>query len=280
MTIRVLVAEGHRLVRDTLVRLLDEHDDIDVVAATGHGEAAVDLMMALQPDVAIVSVELPGLDGLQLCAETKRRACPGAAVLLLAAHVDASQVHRGLAAGAIGYVHKDDAVEELLAALRDVAAGRRHLSDTVQQAAEAPVSHADQAKYRALLDARSYQELLTAIEAVDGEALAAAPGVRAELSREVARRRAAAQAQLAPFEELTTREREVLAALVVGRSAEEIADEQVVSLPTVRSHIRGVLEKLGVNSQVAAVARAWQCGWAAEAVQSSARDHVGWAIST
>lgn len=263
MTIRVLVAEGHRLVRDSLVRLLDGQDDIDVVSETGQGDVAIDLIMALQPDVAIVALELPGLDGLQVCAETKRRACPAAAVLLLAAHVDAAKVHRGLAAGVDGYVHKDDAVEELLAALRAVAAGQRHLSATVQQATEAPVSDTEETTYRALLDARSYRELLAAIESVEGESLSAA---RAELSREVARRRAEAQARLAPFEALTMREREVLAALVVGRSADEIADEQVVSVATVRSHIRGVLDKLDVNSQVAAVALAWQLGWAAEVV--------------
>ena len=268
MTISVLVAEGHRLVRDSLVRLLDAHDDIEVVGETGRGDAAVDLLAALQPDVAIVGTELPGLDGLQLCAEAKRRACPETAVLLLAGHVDASTVHRGLAAGATGYVHKDDAVEELLTALRAVAVGRQHLSMTVQQAAEAPVAATGATSYQALLDARSYEELLTAIEAVDAQALAGAPAARAELSREVARRRAQAQARLAPFEALTPREREVLAALAVGRSADEIAEEQVVSVATVRSHIRGVLDKLGVNSQVAAVALAWQRGWAADAVPS------------
>jgi DNA-binding NarL/FixJ family response regulator len=73
--------------------------------------------------------------------------------------------------------------------------------------------------------------------------------------------RAGMRRALSPFERLTTREREVLAALVDGLSAEEIAETQFVALTTVRSQIRGVLQKLGVRSQLAAVAQANRVGW-------------------
>lgn len=73
--------------------------------------------------------------------------------------------------------------------------------------------------------------------------------------------RAGVRRALSPFERLTTREREVLAALVDGLSTEEIAETQFVSLTTVRSQIRGVLQKLGVRSQLAAVAQANRVGW-------------------
>jgi two-component system nitrate/nitrite response regulator NarL len=71
--------------------------------------------------------------------------------------------------------------------------------------------------------------------------------------------------RLAPFEQLTVREHEVLLALTLGHSAEEIAEAHYVSITTVRSHIRSILTKLGVNSQLAAVALAVRAGWTARA---------------
>jgi DNA-binding NarL/FixJ family response regulator len=87
-------------------------------------------------------------------------------------------------------------------------------------------------------------------------------GAREALIDELRIERAGQRRALSPFEQLTQRERDVLAALVEGMSAEEIADTQFVALATVRSQIRAVLRKLGVRSQLAAVAQANRVGWA------------------
>jgi DNA-binding NarL/FixJ family response regulator len=86
---------------------------------------------------------------------------------------------------------------------------------------------------------------------------------REELLSTLRAQRRERQEQLAPFARLTAREAEVLGDLMDGRAAEEIATTRFVSIATVRSHIRSILQKLDVNSQLAAVARAYRCGWSA-----------------
>lgn len=110
---------------------------------------------------------------------------------------------------------------------------------------------------------------LDEVEAALGDARDGLPligrNVREAMLEELRAHRASQQTALSPFEELTQREREVLALLIDGLSAEEIADTRYVALTTVRSQIRSVLRKLGVRSQLAAVARANRVGWALEA---------------
>lgn len=266
MMVRVLIAEEHRLVRETLVRLLDAQGDVEVVADTGRGDRALELIAALHPDVAILDAELPGLDPRQVCAELRRRGTPAGAISLTT-RVDAVTLHRSIAAGVGGHVAKGDSVEELLAAIRAVAHGSRYLSPSVQAAVDAPASTDTIASsLLQLLDAGSYAELMRALERVPHPQLEATSAGREVLMRELGRRQERAAADLEPFGALTPRERDVLAELVVGKSADEIASEHVLSLATVRTHIRGVLQKLDVKSQVAAVALAWQLGWAADAL--------------
>jgi DNA-binding NarL/FixJ family response regulator len=115
----------------------------------------------------------------------------------------------------------------------------------------------------------SFDELLAGIDAAfEGRLLPA--NRRQELVRELARWRAADRDRLAPFERLTQREREVLASLMGGQSAERIAADAVVSLATVRSQIRAILAKLGVNSQLSAVALARRAGWDLPAAEPGA----------
>jgi DNA-binding NarL/FixJ family response regulator len=107
----------------------------------------------------------------------------------------------------------------------------------------------------------SFDRLLWTVRScVRGEPLLTTQA-RDDLLAELRKRRKADAARLAPFESLTPRERRVLAALMDGWSAERMASEWVVSMPTVRSQIRAVLQKLGVGSQLAAVAAARAAGW-------------------
>lgn len=106
-----------------------------------------------------------------------------------------------------------------------------------------------------------FEALVDAIGRALEQGTLLAPGERDDLLGLLRAHRAAAEERLAPFAALTQRERDVLAALMEGRSAEEIANESVVALSTVRSQIRGVLTKLDVSSQLSAVALARRAGW-------------------
>jgi DNA-binding NarL/FixJ family response regulator len=106
-----------------------------------------------------------------------------------------------------------------------------------------------------------FDQLVDAVRVAAGHGSATSAAARAELLRELRRHRVADQARREPLEQLTPREREVLKLLTEGKSAVKIAGELVVSLATVRTQIRAVLTKLGVNSQLEAVAVARRSGW-------------------
>jgi two-component system, NarL family, nitrate/nitrite response regulator NarL len=109
--------------------------------------------------------------------------------------------------------------------------------------------------------AAPFEQLVAAVREAAGLGMLLTRGQRDQLLAELRRQRAADEERLRPFRSLTAREREVLAALMQGRSAERIAADAVVSLATVRSQIRSVLQKLQVNSQLQAVALARRSGW-------------------
>lgn len=132
MTIRVLVADDQAVVRDGVVLLLTSAEDIEVVGQAGDGNEAVRLAVAQRPDVALVDLRMPGLDGAQVTAEVLAAGI-GARVLILTTFADDDAVMPALRAGALGYLTKDATGEALLAAVRDVAAGRTVLDPAVQR---------------------------------------------------------------------------------------------------------------------------------------------------
>ena len=120
--IRVLVVDDHPLFRDGLAGLLSMVDGMEVVAAVGDGETAVSRAVELRPDVVLMDLNLPGTPGL----EATRRivaAAPGSAVLVLTMLDDESSVLAAMRVGARGYLLKEAAQDEVLAAIRTVAAG-------------------------------------------------------------------------------------------------------------------------------------------------------------
>jgi two-component system, NarL family, response regulator DesR len=122
--IRVLVAEDMRILRDTLVAVLDLEDDIDVVAQVADGEAIVPTVLADRPDVAVVDIDLPGADGLTAAA-VLREQCPQCRVLILTVLGRPGDLRRALAAHVSGFLAKDTPAGELVDAVRRVAAGER-----------------------------------------------------------------------------------------------------------------------------------------------------------
>jgi DNA-binding NarL/FixJ family response regulator len=129
--ITVLVADDQAVVRDGLVLLLSAADDIEVVAVAANGREAVDLALKHKPVVAMLDLRMPELDGTQVTIELARQA-PAIRVLILTTFADDDAVLPALRAGGAGYLTKDATGETLLAALRDVAAGRTVLDPAVQ----------------------------------------------------------------------------------------------------------------------------------------------------
>lgn len=122
--IRVLLAEDMQILRDTLASLLKLEDDIDVIAEVSDGDAIVSTALAHGPDVAVVDIDMPGTDGLTAAAHLHER-CPECKVLILTVLDKPGNLRRALAAHVAGFLPKDTPAEDLLTAVRRVAAGDR-----------------------------------------------------------------------------------------------------------------------------------------------------------
>lgn len=163
MTVRVLVAEDQALVRAGFVTMLGTDPGLDVVGEAGDGAAAVELAARLRPDVVLMDVRMPQLDGLSATRLVRERV-PGAAVLVLTTFGDDEVVCEALRSGASGFLLKDTRPEDLLAAVHAVAAGHGHLDRAVTPAVlrhfrDAPAHRGGDARL-ALLTAREREVLV------------------------------------------------------------------------------------------------------------------------
>jgi len=130
MSIRVLVADDQSMVRAGFRMLLGGEGDIDVVAEAGNGREAIDKAARFQPHVVLMDIRMPELDGLQATREILA-ANPDARVLILTTFDLDEYIYEALSAGASGFVLKDDPPEQLIAAIRTVAAGDALLSPSI-----------------------------------------------------------------------------------------------------------------------------------------------------
>jgi DNA-binding NarL/FixJ family response regulator len=128
MVINVLLADDHGVLRDGVRRLLESHADIKVVATADDGVAAVEQAAALQPDVAVLDISMPRLSGLDATRRIAERA-PHTRVVILSMHSSADMIREALGAGACSYLLKESAGDEVVRAVRAVAAGRRFLGE-------------------------------------------------------------------------------------------------------------------------------------------------------
>jgi DNA-binding NarL/FixJ family response regulator len=133
---RVLLADDHALFREGLAQLLRQHRDIEVTDAVATGRDAVDLCESRRPDLAVLDVSMPDLNGIEAARQILQRA-PGVRVVVLSMHSGVQHVCQALAAGARGYILKNAASAEVAQALRSVMAGRRYLSPDVAAAVNA-----------------------------------------------------------------------------------------------------------------------------------------------
>jgi len=129
---RIILADDHALVRAGIRSLLETIQGIEVIAETGDGLEALELVRRQQPDAILLDITLPGLNGLEVAARVAKLEV-GTRVLMLSMHAGPEYVARALSAGAAGYLVKDSAFEELASALQAVFLGRSYLSQAIDR---------------------------------------------------------------------------------------------------------------------------------------------------
>ena len=223
MTIRVLAADDQRVVREGLALLLSLLPGVEVVGTAADGASALALVAELRPDVVLMDLRMPGMDG---AAATRRLRAehPSVKVIVLTTYADDRSVVGALQAGADGYLTKDAGGDEIRQALERVLHGQAVIDPAVQR-------------------------LL--VNAVVASAPPPAPGTPGK----------PAPPAVLP-DGLTPREAEVLGLIAAGLANAEIAARLVVSEATVKSHINHLLPKIGARDRAQAVSYAYQHGLA------------------
>jgi len=130
MSTRILLADDHKITRQGLRSLLEKQKDMEVIAEADNGRAAVQLAVELAPDVIIMDVTMPDLNGVEATKQILAKS-PGIKIIALSMHSDALFVTEMLKSGATGYLLKDCAFEELTRAIRTVADGKTYLSPAI-----------------------------------------------------------------------------------------------------------------------------------------------------
>jgi DNA-binding NarL/FixJ family response regulator len=235
--VRVLAADDQRVVREGLAMLLGLLPDVEVVGTAADGEEAIALAAELRPDVVLMDLRMPRLDGAEATRQLRER-CPGIQVIVLTTYADDRSVIDALRAGARGYLTKDAGAAEIRQALHDVTSGRAVIDPAVQ-------GH--------LVDA-----IATGPPAQPGQlGKLGQPGQTGQLGQ---MGQTGASGGLAAETGLTPREAEVLSLIAEGLSNAEIASRLVVSEATVKSHVNHLLAKIGVRGRAQAVSFAYRHG--------------------
>ncbi|WP_300457975.1 response regulator transcription factor [Desulfobacula sp.] len=154
--INVLLADDHSIVREGLRKVLEDSNEIAVIAEAADGESALDEAIKKKPDVAVIDISMPGMDGLEVVSRLSSY-CPEVPVLILTMHDEEQYVIRAIEAGAMGYVTKQSAPEQLVAAVIKIHAGGRYLTEKASEALALRVIRGN--KSQTLIESLSMREL-------------------------------------------------------------------------------------------------------------------------
>ncbi len=154
--IRVLLADDHSIVRAGLRRIVEESGEMHVVAEAADGQEAIQLVNKTAPDVAVVDISMPGLDGLEVIAQLQALK-PKLPILVLTMHEEGQYVVRAIQAGAMGYLTKQSAPEQLVTAIRKIYDGQRYITDEAAESLALRVAKGSNGK--SPLDSLSMREL-------------------------------------------------------------------------------------------------------------------------
>ncbi len=221
-SVRIVLVDDHDVVRTGLKAYLDTQPDIVVIGEGGNGFDAIKMAQEMRPDVIVMDISMPGMDGLQATREIKKT-YPGCKVLALTVHADKQYFFEMLMAGAAGYITKQAAADELLAAIRAVAAGQVYLQPAL-----------------AVWLLEDYQRLAGNSGAHDSH---------------LERGRPAGDLSV-----LSERELQVLKLVAESKSNNEIGDILGISPKTVARHRERIMNKLNIHSVVELVRFAIRTG--------------------
>ncbi len=154
--IKVLLADDHSIVREGLRRVLEDSHEIEVIAEAADGETALEEAVSKKPDVAVIDISMPGMDGLEVVARLNSY-CSDVPVLILTMHDEEQYVIRAIEAGAMGYVTKQSAPEQLVAAVKKIYSGGRYLTEKASEALALRVIRGN--KNQTLTESLSMREL-------------------------------------------------------------------------------------------------------------------------
>jgi len=154
--IRILLADDHSIVRAGLRRIIEDSGDIEVIAEAADGHEAVQKAHETQPDVAVIDISMPIMDGLEVISQLHHY-YPKMPILILTMHEEEQYVFRAISAGAKGYITKRSAPEQMVNAIRKVHAGGRYLSDSAAESLAHRLASGTQD--RSPLDALSNREI-------------------------------------------------------------------------------------------------------------------------
>ncbi len=170
--IRVLVVDDQRLVRQGLMAMLNRVADMTVVAEAANGQEAVSLFNELRPDVALIDLRMPVMDGVR-AIETIRTQHPNAHLIVLTTFDGDEDIYRGLRAGAKAYLLKDAALEELLETIRQVNQGKTCIPPIIaaklaERVGERELTSRELEVLRLMSDGKSNREIATALSITEG----------------------------------------------------------------------------------------------------------------
>lgn len=220
--IKIALIDDHKLFREGVKRILSFESSFEVVAEASDGNAVNELVEAHRPDVVLMDINMPGINGIEATKELLEN-YSDTKVIILSIHDDESYVTHALQSGAQGYLLKEIDTESLLEAIKVVHEGGSYLHPKV--------THNLVQEYRKLVESQKEQTKVNQIE------------------------------YRKPLHLLTRRECQVLQLLSEGQSNRMIAETLIISEKTVKNHVSNVLQKMEVNDRTQAVVKAIKNGW-------------------